>query len=370
MTKTRLAHAEFTILPGSQTTLVSISALRSGWRPGQHVRIRVPSLGMRHGFEGHPFTIASAPDGEGMVLMCKVAGDWTKKLYDFAACPQTWPGEKQSTQTVSATIVLEGPYGGMGNTMLPSFSGVVLASGGSGISHSLALAHDVVLRAHTGVIRARTIDLIWAVPTQEAAKPLMPTLMELVEDAKVLEQKCLEGRKHQQNLPPPVALRVHIYVTRCPASSPILLLEPEEVPKQKPIVDPFASSYDDDRRGPRRGLQRQVSDAEEMKRAYLQRNRSLNLSLQSGRKGASYYTPLSGIEVLAKRPDFDVAINDVVDEVIDRAKRERNDASGVCVATCGPAGLVSAVRDATRRVGGKKRRAVGGIDYEEEHFGY
>ena len=367
LTKTRLAHAELTVLPGSKTTLVSVPALRSGWRPGQHVRIRVPGLGVRHGLEGHPFTIASAPDGEGMVLMCKVAGDWTKRLYDFAACSPTWPGEKQSSETVSATIVLEGPYGGMGNTMLPSFSGVVLAAGGSGISHSLALAHDLVLRAHTGVVRARTVDLIWAVSTQEAAKPLMPTLIELVEDAKALEEKCLEGRKHRQDLPPPVALRVHIFVTRSPASSPILLLEPQQVPRQKPSIDSIASGYSDDSR---RALIRQTSDAEQMKRAYIERNRSLNLGLPSSATGKAYYAPLSGIEVQAKRPDFEVAIDEVVDEVIDRAKRERNEPSGVCVATCGPAGLVSAVRDATRRVQGSKGRAVGGIDFEEEHFGY
>ncbi|EEB87348.1 hypothetical protein MPER_15321 [Moniliophthora perniciosa FA553] len=35
--------------------------------------------------EVHSFTIASVPDGpEGVVLMCKKAGDWTERLFDLA----------------------------------------------------------------------------------------------------------------------------------------------------------------------------------------------------------------------------------------------------------------------------------------------
>jgi ferric-chelate reductase len=109
LTKTRIAHATLMPLAGADTTLISIPQLKSGWRAGQHVRIRIPALGLRHGFEGHPFTIATAPDGEGLVLMCKVAGDWTRKLYGLAidGTQQEMAG-KWGTKT---TVIVEGPYG-------------------------------------------------------------------------------------------------------------------------------------------------------------------------------------------------------------------------------------------------------------------
>jgi len=304
--KTRLAHADLVAL-SSDTTIVTIPALRSGWRAGQHVRIRIPALG-RSGFEAHPFTIASAPDTEGLVLMCKVAGDWTRRLHDFASVTKT------------TTIVLEGPFGGLGNTLLPSFSGVVVTAGGSGISHALSLSHDLLARAPSGAVRARAVDLVWTIPTEDIAKPLMPTLIDMVEDARAFESTCLEGRKMHQSMPSPVAFRVHIHVTRCPASSPITL-------ELKRLSNPFLHPLEK----------------------------------------PSYYTCLSGINVLRNRPDFASILHGVADEVIDQGKRERTQPSGICVTACGPGSMVDSVRNAARGLG-RKTRDAGGVDYEEEYF--
>lgn len=177
-TKTRLATAELVVLPGAQTTVVTVPALQTGWRAGQHVRIRVPALGIRHGLESHPFTIASAPNGDGLVLMCKAAGNWTQLLYEFASgrsgALNLMKGGKIRRMT-ETTVILEGPYGGLGNTLLPSFSSVMLVAGGSGITHALAFANDLLARAPSGVVRARTVDLVWVVRSEEAAKPFMPS---------------------------------------------------------------------------------------------------------------------------------------------------------------------------------------------------
>lgn len=363
-----MAHAEIVALPDSQTTVITIPALRDGWRAGQHVRIRIPALGMTYGLQAHPFTIASAPNGEGMVLMCKVVGKWTRHLFDFAVDASRAQGEKGQHQVVQATVVVEGPYGGLGNTMLPSFSGLLLVAGGSGITHALSLAHDLVNRAPSGVVRARVIDLVWTVRTEDMARPLIPTLLDLVDDARAFEEKCLEGRKLQQDLPSPLGLRIHIHVTRCPASSPITLLSPS-TPIHNP--DPFASEHDDILEV-RKGLRRQPSAAEREKAEYLNRTRvqTLSVSSRTSSKGRGYYSPVSSISVSKRRPDFTGMLDELADEVRDRARRERTDPSGICVTVCGPLEMCNAVRDTVRRLPGKRRRLVGGVELEQETFGF
>ncbi len=365
LTKTRLAHAELFTLPGASTTVITIPNLRSGWRAGQHVRLRVPALGVPCGFEGHPFTIASAPDGEGMVLMCKAAGNWTEKLYELATGGEgsLRMGERGVERRMTATVILEGPYGGLGNTLVPSFSSVVLVAGGSGITHALTLANDLVTRAPTGVVRARTIDLIWMVRTEDAAKPLMPSLLELVDDAKAWEVQCLEGRRHGGPLPQPTSLRVTIHVTRCPSSSPMSLLTP---------VNPFASDRDDvleDRQSPL-GPRRLPSEADQEKYAYLCRGTSSSSSSSSTWFPAKRNSLLSTISVHPSRPDSSALLTNVTDETIERHRREMTDASGICVTSCGPVGMCDDVRRAVRGLEGWKKRAVGGMELEDERFGF
>ncbi len=74
VSKMRVAEAELTPFLGAKTTLIKVDGLREGWRAGQHVILTVPSLVSKigpHALEGHPFTIASAPDGTGIILMAK-----------------------------------------------------------------------------------------------------------------------------------------------------------------------------------------------------------------------------------------------------------------------------------------------------------
>lgn len=70
-TRTRISTASLQAVPGCDSTMVSVAGLREGWRAGQHVVLRVPKLGGLRGIEGHEFTIASAPDAEGLTLIIK-----------------------------------------------------------------------------------------------------------------------------------------------------------------------------------------------------------------------------------------------------------------------------------------------------------
>ena len=110
--KTRFATATLQTIPELGLTRVDISSLKTGWRPGQHVRLRVLSTAM--GFWGmtevHPFTIASATDTEeGLVLMCRKTGRWTQKLYEMAQTPAI--GEQCRTLKKRVQVMVEGPYG-------------------------------------------------------------------------------------------------------------------------------------------------------------------------------------------------------------------------------------------------------------------
>lgn len=162
--KTRVSRATLRPMPDLGLTRIEIPRLNAGWRAGQHVRLRVLSSGM--GIIGwsevHPFTIASV-GGDGMVLMCKKAGGWTNKLYNLASGGAA--SEKGASTSSSAMVVLEGPYGGIGHTMMDKFSGALFVSGGSGITFSLAAIQDLVQKDIAGKSQVKVIELVWCVQT-------------------------------------------------------------------------------------------------------------------------------------------------------------------------------------------------------------
>jgi ferric-chelate reductase len=163
MFKTRICNATLRPIPELGMTRIEIPHLNAGWRPGQHVRLRVLStgLGILGWSEIHPFTIASV-SGDGLTLMVKKAGDWTNKLY-------TWLRRAMlSIQAVGgnekkAKVWIEGPYGGVGNTMMDSYSGAVFVVGGSGITFALSSITDLVQKDVQGLSRLKVIHLIWCV---------------------------------------------------------------------------------------------------------------------------------------------------------------------------------------------------------------
>ena len=161
--KTRIANATLRPIPELEMTRIEVPHLNAGWRPGQHVRLRVLStgLGILGWAEVHPFTIASV-SGDGLTLMVKKAGDWTNKLYDMATKSDTlYSGD--AGKEMQAKVWIEGPYGGVGNTMMDSYSGAVFVVGGSGITFALPAITDLVQKDARGLSRLKVIHLIWCV---------------------------------------------------------------------------------------------------------------------------------------------------------------------------------------------------------------
>jgi predicted ferric reductase len=102
--------------------------MHAGWAPAEHVFLTVPSLGRKHNFQAHPFTVASAAPGTDQEhawfdLIIRALDGFTRDLLVHA---QTHS---------SVTIRLDGPYGSShAFDMLRSSDVAVAIVGGSGIA--------------------------------------------------------------------------------------------------------------------------------------------------------------------------------------------------------------------------------------------
>ncbi|KAJ8090405.1 hypothetical protein PM082_019003 [Marasmius tenuissimus] len=169
-------------LPELGVTHVEIRSLNAGWRAGQHVRLRVFSSGM--GILGwtevHPYTIASIPNGpEGLILLCKKAGDWTERLYELAKTGG-YNGQYEGTKV---KVWVEGPYGGPGHMMFASFSAAVFVVGGSGITFALSAAQDLIRKDVEGHSRVKVIEIVWSVQDPTSLVPLLPILTSMIQQS-------------------------------------------------------------------------------------------------------------------------------------------------------------------------------------------
>ncbi|KAG6330076.1 hypothetical protein ID866_9013 [Astraeus odoratus] len=182
--KTRLFYARIRPIPDLMSTRVEIPQLNAGWRPGQHVRIRVLSsaMGWIGWAEAHPFTIASVgKTPEGFVLICKKAGGWTGKLYEMAKVAGY--GCESGGMSRSVLVMVEGPYGGPGHSIFASYSAAMFVVGGSGITFALSAIQDLIQRDLRGSSRVKIIELLWSVQDPSSLTPLLPQFAALVQQS-------------------------------------------------------------------------------------------------------------------------------------------------------------------------------------------
>ncbi|KAI6044553.1 ferric reductase like transmembrane component-domain-containing protein, partial [Pisolithus marmoratus] len=182
LVKTRITTATLRPIPELGLTRVEIPSLNSGWRAGQHIRLRVLSTGM--GFLGltevHPFTIANVEKTEeGMVLMCKKAGRWTTKMYELSATAKY--GEQGREVGKNVRVMVEGPYGGVGNTVMSSYSGALFVIGGSGITFALSAVQELVRSENDSNVRV--IDIVWSIPDVASLAPMIPLFASFIEQS-------------------------------------------------------------------------------------------------------------------------------------------------------------------------------------------
>ncbi|ESK93889.1 putative iron reductase [Moniliophthora roreri MCA 2997] len=309
--KTKFATAQLRVIPELGVTRVEILEINAGWRAGQHIRLRVCSSGMGiFGWaEVHPFTIASCQETpEGMVLMCKKAGDWTNKLYDLAQKSVALENTRLNELAAAAglclpgiggkvRVMVEGPYGGPGLRMFASFSAAVFVAGGSGITFVLSAIKELIRADAKGESRVKVIELIWIVQDPSALVPMMPTLTSLV----------------QQSVFAP--LRVSVFYTRAPFGK-----------------FPFPDG------------------------AF----RSTRLSLSPGRPKVESFLEAAVGRVVSIGGTGEALLNE----------KDKDGVNGLLVGVCGPVGLADSVFEAIAKVDDTRREQVGGIEVHEETFGW
>ncbi|KAG0150871.1 hypothetical protein CROQUDRAFT_57492 [Cronartium quercuum f. sp. fusiforme G11] len=208
--KVKFENAILTALPGKYV-MIEIVTLRSGWKAGQHVRIRF--LGdLAHCFESHPFTIASHV-GTHLVLYAKVVGSFTRTLYaraestqnlgsvhvDFSGSPDVDKIHSQSSKDeeigirdkkelhnsgiteFTVKLSIQGPYGGMGSNSIREFGNVFLCVGGSGISYLTSTIFDLVTAKMNGKCSTKRIRALYVLREWDVAQYFGQLLKDQVE---------------------------------------------------------------------------------------------------------------------------------------------------------------------------------------------
>ncbi|EED79879.1 hypothetical iron reductase [Postia placenta Mad-698-R] len=201
--RTRVAVAHLQPISEMRMVRLSIPKIGAGWRAGDHVRIKVLSTGMGpFGWaESHPFTIASTSkdsEGDGLVLLCKQAGDWTAKLYDLAQSDS----DGKPTAGRRVHVLVDGPYGGPGLAMINGFSAAMIVAGGSGVSYGLGTVGELLQKTADGHSAVRLIELAWSIQDPASLGPFLPVLTAFLVRAESLG----------------VTLRVSVSYTRAPRS--------------------------------------------------------------------------------------------------------------------------------------------------------
>lgn len=181
------AHGQFGRSSSVQCKIdrkIHIPDCGSGWKPTQHVLLRV--MRGRGIFESHPFTITNAPSTtarqSGITLYAKVAGDWTRRLHRLASNVQdleigediiereaflakekitdgTTDGIQIDHPGKRVMVMLDGPYGGL-KMDLGEYRRVLLVAGGSGITFALGSIEEAIIAKSQGGL-TQAVELAW-----------------------------------------------------------------------------------------------------------------------------------------------------------------------------------------------------------------
>ncbi|KAI0051583.1 hypothetical protein FA95DRAFT_1602600 [Auriscalpium vulgare] len=324
LAKTRYTTAYITpeVHLNNGSTRIEIPSLTSGWRAGQHVRLRVvnPSRGSWLGWwtawcvgRARPFTIASASGGKGLEMIAKKQGKWTGHLYQMATGGDSErPREKQGQEkgkkayldmdpesalalTRKVRVLVEGPYSGPGHTLFTAYSGALLIAGGSGITYILSVLEDILQKHSEGRSRLRVIEVVWSIGDPESFSALLPTLIPLLRP---------RASPHA-----PLCLRFTVHYTRASAR-PLRLPAPSSLPV--------------------------------------------------------------GLHITPGRPNVQSALQGTIDSVLvaHTGGHLGELPSGVIVGTCGPVELGDEVTASVGRVPWRPWRDVGGVETVDEVFGW
>ncbi|OCF32660.1 hypothetical protein I316_05581 [Kwoniella heveanensis BCC8398] len=172
------------------------------WSAGHHFYVVMPGMS-RFPWEAHPFTACTVPlkPGQGaesgeLAFIIRVRDGFTKRMkerVDEARKERNLALEADCEVEVQAAV--EGPYGVKSD--LRGYEGILMFSGGSGISFAVANLLQTLREIREGKSRVKFISVVWMVKSRLHLDWISPLLL-----------------SHVDNLPPDLSLTIHVHVTR------------------------------------------------------------------------------------------------------------------------------------------------------------
>ena len=157
-------------LPANMTRVEIVAPEGFTWRPGQHVYLRIPQIGI---FDNHPFTIGSDMHTEDFKDAFNHSNVSILSLYieSHAGFTQRLYKHLRSMPDSVLEGWLEGPYGGHGHDLGIHYDNVLLVAGGTGISACLPWLENLVRRMRSDAwLRTTHVRLVWSVRQVSAVK--------------------------------------------------------------------------------------------------------------------------------------------------------------------------------------------------------
>ncbi|KAK3723487.1 hypothetical protein LTR37_001739 [Vermiconidia calcicola] len=181
-----VTKAEVEALPGDAVRVTLRIANPWKFRPGQHVYMYMPSVGL---WTSHPFTLAwSQEDGisnekalpvarqdllstkpTSMSLIIRRRTGFTETMWQKA---ERSPGGKFMT-----TAFVEGPYG---SQSFQSYGTVMLFAAGVGITHQVPHVRDLVAAYANGTCATRKVTLVWIIQSPEHLEWIRPWMTQIL----------------------------------------------------------------------------------------------------------------------------------------------------------------------------------------------
>ncbi|WVW85359.1 hypothetical protein I302_107397 [Kwoniella bestiolae CBS 10118] len=172
------------------------------WSAGHHFYVVMPGMS-RLPWEAHPFTASTIPSkpGQGaeageLAFIIRVRDGFTKRMKDKIDEVRKERGLAIDDKLdVEVSAAVEGPYGEKSD--MRGYEGVLMFSGGSGISFAVSNLLQILSEIRQGTSRVRFISIVWMVKSRLHLEWIAPLL-----------------KDHINDLPPDLSINIHVHVTR------------------------------------------------------------------------------------------------------------------------------------------------------------
>lgn len=145
-------------LPGDMVHVTLLVPTDLRWTPGQHCWLRMPHLSP---LQNHPFTIANLPSQKAETKSDMQIMEFYIRAYSGLTQSLLRSVEDHSDRSVPMHV--DGPYGGLSESLPAQYQSLVFVCGGSGVSACLPHILHALTVSQQGSGVVRKIRLLWMV---------------------------------------------------------------------------------------------------------------------------------------------------------------------------------------------------------------